>query len=252
MPLLENVLKEVLRLHPPLIILMRQVSHDMKFKDYTIKQGDMVWACPPVTHRMSKLFSNPNAFDPDRFSPQRREDKNLMAYQPFGGGKHKCSGNAFAMFQIKAIFAILLRRYEFELVDTPDKYVDNYSEMIVQPQSPCRIRYKRRDPATFSSRFGSSEQANAQQCPVDHAAIKSSEQTKQQPRHKQLVVDMGLCQGHAVCMGEAPQYCQVDENNQLTIIKSVIDETDMAAVQNAVKFCPNQALRIAVCESEPA
>ncbi|MGB1582012.1 MAG: cytochrome P450, partial [Nevskiales bacterium] len=129
-PVLESVLKEVLRLHPPLIILMRQVAEDLHFRDFTIHAGDMVWACPPVTHRMSRLFSNPLAFDPERFTDQRKEDKNLMAYQPFGGGKHKCSGNAFAMFQIKAIFAVLLRRYEFELVDPPENYVDNYKDMI--------------------------------------------------------------------------------------------------------------------------
>ncbi len=111
-PKLENTLKEVLRLHPPLIVLMRQVTEDMPFKDYVIRAGDMVWASPPVTHRMQHLFANPEQFDPDRYAEARAEDKNLMAYQPFGGGKHKCSGNAFAMFQIKAIFAVLLRRYD--------------------------------------------------------------------------------------------------------------------------------------------
>src|SRR3990167_5849519 len=152
-PKLENVLKEVLRLHPPLIVLMRQVAEPLVFKNYRINVGDMVWAAPPVTHRMSHLFANPEVFDPDRYGPERCEDKNLMAYQPFGGGKHKCSGNAFAMFQIKAIFSVLLRRYDFELVDPPADYVDDYGEMIVQPKSPCRVRYKRRDPASFGSRL---------------------------------------------------------------------------------------------------
>ena len=236
MPVLENVLKEVLRLHPPLIILMRQVSQDLHFKNYTIKAGDMVWASPPVTHRMSKLFTNPEVFDPDRFSPERCEDKNLMAYQPFGGGKHKCSGNAFAMFQIKAIFAILLRRYDFELVDSPDKYVDNYSEMIVQPKSPCRIRYRRRDPASFSSRLGKSADASAEGCPFHQEAAA--------PKVKQLKVkvDLGLCQGHAVCMGEAPDYFKVDEQGILHILKDTVTAEDKTKVEMAVKYCPNQAL----------
>lgn len=241
MPILESVLKEVLRLHPPLIILMREVSKDLHFKNYTIKAGDMVWASPPVTHRMSKLFTNPEVFDPDRFSPERKEDKNLMAYQPFGGGKHKCSGNAFALFQIKAIFAILLRRYDFELVDSPDAYKDNYKEMIVQPGSPCRIRYKRRDPSTFTSKFGKSEEANAQQCPMHGGA---AEVAAKKVKQKKVVVDMGLCQGHAVCMGEAPEYFNVDEQSILTLKKSVIATSDIDAVNAAVKFCPNQALSI--------
>lgn len=247
MPELENVLKEVLRLHPPLIILMRQVAQDLHFKGYTIKAGDMVWACPPVTHRMSKLFSNPEVFDPDRFSAERREDKNLMAYQPFGGGKHKCSGNAFAMFQIKAIFAILLRRYEFELVDAPETYVDNYSEMIVQPKTPCRIRYRRRDPATFTSRYGTAGApegaAGAGGCPF-HA--QQGEQPAAQPKKKteRVAVDRGLCQGHAVCMGEAPSHFHVGEDGVLQIRKEEVTPEERASVEEAIEYCPTQALHL--------
>lgn len=249
-PMLEAVLKEVLRLHPPLIILMRQVSQDLQFKHYTIKAGDMVWACPPVTHRMSKHFANPEVFDPDRFSPERREDKNLMAYQPFGGGKHKCSGNAFALFQIKAIFAVLLRRYDFELVNAPETYQDNYKEMIVQPLSPCRVRYKRRDRASFTSKLGKSELANKEQgniaqCPMH--GVQQAESSKAEAKKtpvKKVVVDMGLCQGHAVCTGEAPEYFSVDENNVLTVVKQQVADADMERIEKAVKFCPNQALKI--------
>ncbi len=250
MPMLEAVLKEVLRLHPPLIILMRQVSQDLQFKNYTIKAGDMVWACPPVTHRMSKHFANPEVFDPDRFSPERREDKNLMAYQPFGGGKHKCSGNAFALFQIKAIFAVLLRRYDFELVNAPETYQDNYKEMIVQPLSPCRVRYKRRDRASFTSKLGKSELANKEQgstaqCPMH--GVQQAEASKAEAKKtpvKKVVVDMGLCQGHAVCTGEAPEYFSVDENNILTVVKQQVADADIERIEKAVKFCPNQALKI--------
>ncbi len=239
MPVLENVLKEVLRLHPPLIILMRQVSQDMHFKNYTIKTGEMVWASPPVTHRMSSLFSDPLKFDPDRFSPERAEDKNMMAYQPFGGGKHKCSGNAFALFQIKAIFAILLRRYDFELVDSPDSYADDYSAMIVQPKSPCNIRYRRRDPTTFKTQFGKSKAAEAETCP-HHARP----QAKPIEKTLKIKVDMQLCQGHSVCMGEAPDYFNVGDDGILCILKENISKDDRERVEKAVKYCPNQALKI--------
>lgn len=239
MPTLENVLKEVLRLHPPLIILMRQVAEDLRFKDYTIRKGDMVWACPPVTHRLSRLFSNPAAFDPDRFSPERREDRNLMAYQPFGGGKHKCSGNAFAMFQIKAIFAVLLRRYEFELVDAPETYVDNYKDMIVQPKEPCRIRYRRRAVDTVVSDYGKAAPPAASKCPVDHAAM-----AKPAAPSVTVVVDRGLCQGHAMCMGEAPSHFQVGDDGVLKIVKEAVTPEELQAVQSAVNYCPNVALRL--------
>lgn len=236
MPILESVLKEVLRLHPPLIILMRQVSKDLKFKHYTIKKGDMVWACPPVTHRMESLFKNPMQFDPDRFSTCRKEDKNLMAYQPFGGGKHKCSGNAFAMFQIKAIFATLLRQYQFELVDDPQTYQDDYREMIVQPKSPCRVRYFKRPPSSYTtvSTVKTTNKIAASPCPFE-----SQDNSKMCIR-----VDTGLCQSHGVCIGEAPSYFHLNGQGDMEIIKQQIVESDLADIEKAIQFCPNQALSL--------
>ena len=145
MPVLEGALKEVLRLHPPVIILMRRVLTDLAVGDYTIPAGDLVWASPPVTHRLPAYFPDPDRFDACRYDAGRREDRNVMAYQPFGGGKHRCAGSGFAAFQIKAIFAMLLRRFEFELVDEPARYADDYRQMIVQPRAPSMIRYRLRD-----------------------------------------------------------------------------------------------------------
>ena len=76
----------------------------------------------------------------------------------------------------------------------------------------------------------------AAQCPVHQAA----------PKVKQVkvVVDRQLCQGHAACMGEAPNIFHVDEHGNLHILKEVIDDDDMQAVQNAILYCPNSALSL--------
>lgn len=243
-PKLENALKEVLRLHPPLIVLMRQVTEDLQFKDFTIRAGDMVWASPPVTHRMKHLFDNPEAFDPDRYDQSRAQDKNLMAYQPFGGGKHKCSGNAFAMFQIKAIFAVLLRRYDFELVDPPETYVDDYGEMIVQPKSPCRIRYRLRDLSHLGMAQGNDQapDSTSSGCPMHNA-----ESAAQQPANSfRIHIDRELCQGHAMCMGEASHLFQVDTNNVLHIPNETPPLTEISKAREAARHCPNQAIKIEV------
>lgn len=243
-PKLENVLKEVLRLHPPLIVLMRQVAEPLVYKNYRINVGDMVWAAPPVTHRMSHLFPNPEVFDPDRYNGDRAEDKNLMAYQPFGGGKHKCSGNAFAMFQIKAIFSVLLRKYDFELVDPPADYVDDYGEMIVQPKSPCRIRYRRRPESSFKTRYGTAGQpaGAVAGCPVHHQApeVKIPSFT--------ISIDRQLCQGHSMCMGEAPELFKVDNTGFSHILQASPDMALLEKARQAAKFCPNQAISIKVDE----
>ena len=252
-PKLENTLKEVLRLHPPLIVLMRQVAEDLDFKTHQIKKGDMVWASPPVTHRMEHLFSNPEVFDPDRYTPGRDEDKNLMAYQPFGGGKHKCSGNAFAMFQIKAIYSILLRKYTFEFIDSPDTYVDDYGEMIVQPKSPCRIRYKRRTTDSFTSKHGTAgeQQEAPSQCPATSISTSTSISTKEQPTAAttttnttfHISIDKQLCQGHAVCAGESPELFSVS-NNTATATNATPPINMLEKAQCAAKHCPNAAITI--------
>lgn len=243
LPKLENTLKEVLRLHPPLIVLMRKVDEELRFKQYNIHKGDMVWASPPVTHRMNHLFTNPEVFDPDRYSSERAEDKNLMAYQPFGGGKHKCSGNAFAMFQIKAIFAELLRKYDFSLVDKPEEYVDDYGELIVQPKSPCRIQYQLRSADSFTSEFGTHGKTQASSgCPAHQT--KATTEKKAEKNLFEIKLDRQLCQGHAMCMGEAPDLFQVDEEGVLHIPNEQPNRKLLDKALLAAGHCPNQAIKI--------
>jgi sterol 14-demethylase len=142
LPALDRTLKEVLRLHPPVIILMRKACTDLQFGPHLIRAGDLLWASPPVTHRRADHFGDAQMFDPDRFGPDRREDRDAMAYQPFGGGKHRCAGSGFAAFQITTIVSVLLRAFTFELAAPAETYVDDYRQMIVQPRRPSAVRYR--------------------------------------------------------------------------------------------------------------
>jgi len=230
-PNLENVIKEALRLHPPLIILMRKVLRDFQYKGYTFKAGNFVCAAPPVTHRVDSIFPNPELFDPDRYNDERAEDRQtLCGWQAFGGGKHKCSGNAFAMFQIKAIFAILLRRYEFDLVESPDQYVDDFTQTIVQPRSPCLVRYRRRTTATQTAA-----------APAQGNIVASDTQA----HHIRVTIDENLCQGHAVCMGEVPEVFTVDEHASIgKVINATPTPEFYERVRKAERLCPNRAITV--------
>jgi sterol 14-demethylase len=98
-----------------------------------------------LSNKDPDCFPDPECFDPDRFAPPREEDaKHPWAYVPFGGGRHRCLGANFAMMQQKAIFSVLLRQFDWALVDEPASYVDNYSAMVVRPRQPFRVRYQRR------------------------------------------------------------------------------------------------------------
>jgi sterol 14-demethylase len=228
LPKLENVIKEVLRLHPPLIILMRKVMQDFYVKDYVVKAGKFVCAAPSVTHRIEELFPDPDRFDPDRYSPDRAEDRDLFGWQAFGGGRHKCSGNAFALFQIKAIFCVLLRRYEFELAGPPESYRDDYRKMVVEPASPCLVRYRKRR----GTRLHAVGKASAS---IRREAVAGS---------FRIVVDRDLCKGHAHCMAEAPEIFLVDENGRLDVLDERPAPALIEKARAAEKYCPNRAIKI--------
>jgi sterol 14-demethylase len=142
MPRLEAAIKEALRLHPPLIILMRVAKTPLEVAGVRIEPGSMVAASPAVSNRLPEAFPDPDRFDPERYLPGRAEDAaNPWNWIPFGAGRHRCVGAAFAMMQLKAIFSVLLRDWTFELAQPPDSYRNDHSKMVVQLQQPCAARY---------------------------------------------------------------------------------------------------------------
>lgn len=144
-PLLEAALKEALRLHPPLIVLLRVAQCDVELAGHLLPAGTMVAASPKVSCRIPEDFPRPDLFDPGRYLDPRQEDLvNRWTWIPFGAGRHRCVGNAFAMMQMKAIFSVILRDYEFEMAQPSESYRDDTSKMVIQLEQPCVVRYRRR------------------------------------------------------------------------------------------------------------
>lgn len=138
----ESAVKEALRIHPPLFILLRAALQDCEILGYEVRKGDWVAVSPMVAHRDDEVFENALAYDPGRYGPGREEDRRPFAYISFGGGRHKCMGNAFAILQIKTIVAVLLNRYDFELLGDPIE--TDFQGLVLGPKPPIRIRYRRR------------------------------------------------------------------------------------------------------------
>ena len=129
------------RLHPVAHVIMRGVRDDMVFDDYFVKEGTMVFVAPATAHNIPEVFSQPQNYDPKRFSPQRAEGTKKFSLIGFGGGVHRCAGVNFAKMEIKIIIAKLLQNYQIELLDTSVKAKRGVGTKW--PQSPCRIRYKK-------------------------------------------------------------------------------------------------------------
>lgn len=228
-PVLESSFKETLRLHPPLILLMRKAAQPFAYKDWTVPAGTNVGVAITVSNRDPAVFPEPERFDPTRYEPGREEDQRIFAWIPFGAGRHRCVGAAFAMMQVKAIFSILLRRYEFELAQPPATYREDHSKMVVQLAQPCRVRYRRR---AAPGRIATAGAAPA-------AAGATAAQTAR------IVADLDLCQGHGTCVQEAPELFRLDPVAGKVV---VVDPCPSAALRSkrdaAIRHCPTRALRI--------
>jgi len=89
LPYTAMVVKESLRLYPPLWGLMtREAVTDAKLGGYEIPKGSWIVLSPYVTHRDPRFFANPDRFDPERFAAGRTEQIPANAYFPFGAGPH--------------------------------------------------------------------------------------------------------------------------------------------------------------------
>ena len=147
MPRLEAAVKEALRLHPPLILLLRVAKVPLEVGGRHIPAGVLVASSPSVSNRDPAAFDDPEAFDPARYLKPREDDlSNPWSWIPFGAGRHRCVGAAFAMMQLKAIFSVLLREFTFELTQPHDTYRNDHSKMVVQLAQPCAATMTPREP----------------------------------------------------------------------------------------------------------
>jgi len=145
MPRLESAIKEALRLHPPLILVLRVAKEELEVEGFRIAPGKLVGASPAVSNRIAEDFPAPDAFVPERYLEPRAEDRaNPWTWIPFGAGRHRCVGAPFAMMQLKAIFSVLLRHWDFELAQPSDTYRNDHSKMVVQLVQPCAATFRPR------------------------------------------------------------------------------------------------------------
>ncbi|MEU7870417.1 cytochrome P450 [Dactylosporangium sp. NPDC049140] len=113
---IDLVMREALRLRAPVPVLVRYTVKDTVVQGVRIPARTLCMLGLQFTHLMDDYWSNPAAFDPERFAPERREDRShRFAWEPFGGGVHKCIGLYFAGLEVKAIMHRLLRGYHWSV-----------------------------------------------------------------------------------------------------------------------------------------
>ena len=116
MPLADQVMREALRMYSPVPALPRFATEAVEFKGHVIPAQSLVTISPLISHYQRDIWTDPYRFDPERFAPDRAEDRrHRFAWIPFGGGVHKCIGMHFGENQVKLVMHHLLRRFEWQL-----------------------------------------------------------------------------------------------------------------------------------------
>lgn len=141
MTALDLVMKESLRLCPPVPAQPRMAINDTSVEGFYVPKGTIVTTSSLSGQRDPEFFTNPDMFDPERFCPERAEDKtHRFAWMPFGGGVHKCIGLYFGQMEIKTIMHHLLRGYEWSVPADYELPMDYSALPVPKDKLPVTLR----------------------------------------------------------------------------------------------------------------
>lgn len=117
LPYLDSVLKETMRLYPPVGLIARQVVSDFRCGPLRIPAGSQIHISPHLLHRNPRHWREPERFSPERFDPSAPDHRPPPsgAYMPFGTGIRRCIGDQLAMMQVKILIATMLPRVRLAL-----------------------------------------------------------------------------------------------------------------------------------------
>ncbi|KAK8040750.1 Cyp51A [Apiospora phragmitis] len=170
--LMQNVIKETLRLHGSIHIIMRKVTQHLPVPgtDYVIKPDKVLAASPLMTHCDPAYFPDPLTWDPHRWDARSQQwgvrteassqtdttdtvdygygltsRGTRSPYLPFGAGRHRCIGEKFAFVNLETIIATFVREMRFTTCEEWDGVPEtDYSSMFSKPEAPSVVEWERR------------------------------------------------------------------------------------------------------------
>ena len=141
---LDAVVKETLRLCPPVPIVVRKLLTPMRLGGYTVPAGAMVAPCVHLVHRRADIYPHPRRFEPERFIER---PAGTYTWIPFGGGVRRCLAASFAVQEMKQVVRAVLEEVELAPVQAGSEHVSksaiSYSPgkrglvQIMRRRRPC-------------------------------------------------------------------------------------------------------------------
>ena len=148
LPLLDAVIKESMRLLPPVPLHPRVVTEDTELAGHFLPAQTELFLSIFHMHHDPAIFPNPDRFDPSRWSKIK---PTIYEYNPFSAGPRMCIGAGFAMMEIKIALAMMLQRFRLERIGSRTGRVDRRVAITMAPKNGLRMRIRKADRAWASA-----------------------------------------------------------------------------------------------------
>ncbi len=139
MACLDRALRETMRLHPVVPLMIRRAMRPIELRGRLVPEGADVFIAPVLSHRLPRLFDDPASYRPDRYLAHPELASHLHG---FGGGSHRCLGEHFADLLAHVALTRLFQQFELTLLEPHP--VPVRTPAFKGPRSPCRVRYQRK------------------------------------------------------------------------------------------------------------
>ena len=138
---LDLVIKEVLRLYPPVAFIGRKTDEEVTIDGKVIPKGSEVTIFIYLIHRHPDLWDEPNKFIPERFDVENRLKRNLspFSYIPFSAGPRNCIGQRFALQEMKIILTNFFRNFSVVSL-VPENLLEIQATLTTEVKGTMDIR----------------------------------------------------------------------------------------------------------------
>uniref|UniRef100_A0A182FZS0 Uncharacterized protein n=2 Tax=Anopheles albimanus TaxID=7167 RepID=A0A182FZS0_ANOAL len=140
---LDMIVKESLRLLPPVSFIGRRLVEDLELNGVTIPAGTDITIPIYVIHRNPEVYPDPERFDPERFADESTQRRGPYDYIPFSIGSRNCIGQRYALMEMKITIIRLLSNYQILPGDTMSQ-VRLKTDLVLRPDKAIPIKIRER------------------------------------------------------------------------------------------------------------
>jgi len=144
MEYLDRVLKESMRIYPPVPFISRELSEDLTLDGVTHLKGSLVNIHIIDIHRDPEIYPEPEKFDPDRFLPENCSARSNFAFIAFSAGMRNCIGQKFAMLELKVMLTKIIKNFKISPITKREEIVF-ITDMVLRTNHPIKMRFNTRE-----------------------------------------------------------------------------------------------------------